>query len=147
MTKYQPDTFLPEAWIVDIDGTLTLGPHQRGPFEWHKVGNDLPNWPVIAVVNALEYDQYDIVFVSGRSERCRRETHHWLDKNLGCNYSFLYMRPIGDFRPDEIVKAEIFDNEIAPWWNVRGVIDDRAKVVKMWRDKGLTCLQVAEGAF
>ena len=27
------------------------------------------------------------------------------------------------------------------------VFDDRDKVVKMWRDNGLTCFQVAEGAF
>jgi hypothetical protein len=136
------------AWIVDIDGTMTLGPHQRKPFHWALVGNDLPNLPVIAVVQALYWDNYDIIFVSGRSEECRGLTEQWLSKHFGPGYKHeLHMRPEGDFRPDEIVKAEIFDRDIAPYANVRGVIDDRAKVVKMWRDKGLTCLQVAEGAF
>ena len=27
------------------------------------------------------------------------------------------------------------------------VLDDRNQVVKMWRENGLTCLQVAEGDF
>jgi hypothetical protein len=30
---------------------------------------------------------------------------------------------------------------------IKGVFDDRNQVVKMWREKGLTCFQVAEGNF
>ena len=31
--------------------------------------------------------------------------------------------------------------------NVLGVFEDRDRVVKMWRDLGITCFQVAEGDF
>jgi hypothetical protein len=148
MTKYKPNTDLDPAWIVDIDGTMTTGPFKRTPFQWNKVGNDLPNYPVIDVVNALYWESNDIVFVSGRDEVCRSDTQQWLKSHWGYDKGYyLLMRPHGDRRPDEVVKAEIFDLWVAPRFHVKGVIDDRAKVVKMWRDKGLTCLQVAEGAF
>jgi hypothetical protein len=57
------------------------------------------------------------------------------------------MREAGDKRADDIVKAEIFFRDIAPRWNVKAAIDDRNRVVAMWRSLGLLCLQVAEGDF
>jgi hypothetical protein len=55
------------------------------------------------------------------------------------------MRKIGDFRPDEVLKKEWLD-EVGPE-NIKMIFDDRDKVVKMWRDNGITCLQVAPGNF
>jgi hypothetical protein len=46
-----------------------------------------------------------------------------------------------------VVKREIFDRSIRHVWQVRGVLDDRDQVVRMWRDLGLTCAQVAPGDF
>lgn len=60
---------------------------------------------------------------------------------------YLHMRKAGDGRRDSIVKAEMFDSDIATNFNVLGVFDDRQQVVDMWRDKGLTVFQVAEGDF
>ncbi|WP_026416471.1 hypothetical protein [Actinomadura oligospora] len=43
-------------FLVDIDGTVALrrpGPDERAPHDWHRVGEDLPNQPVITVVQAL----------------------------------------------------------------------------------------------
>lgn len=57
------------------------------------------------------------------------------------------MRPAGDKRRDDIIKAEIFDQHIRGHHNILLVLDDRDSVVKMWRSMGLTCLQVAEGNF
>jgi len=57
------------------------------------------------------------------------------------------MRSQGDTRPDEIVKREIYEEHIKPLYNVDFVLDDRNKVVKMWRSLGLKVLQVAEGNF
>jgi hypothetical protein len=59
----------------------------------------------------------------------------------------LFMRGDDDYRPDEIVKRELYEENVLGNYDVVGVIDDRSKVVKMWRELGLTCLQVAEGAF
>ena len=36
---------------------------------------------------------------------------------------------------------------IEPFYDVLCVLDDRDQVVRMWRHRGLTCLQVAPGNF
>ena len=143
-----------KTWIVDIDGTLALK-GERSPFDWSRVGEDLPNIPVIRVVEALLYVGDNIVFMSGRMEQCRRQTALWLTANIDCCYvnpdggygEELFMRADGDFRPDEIVKRELFDNHVKPRYDVIGVIDDRGKVVRMWRELGLTVLDVAGNDF
>jgi hypothetical protein len=57
------------------------------------------------------------------------------------------MRDEGDHRSDEVVKKEIYENYIAPWWDVVCVFEDRNRVVKMWRDIGLLVAQVWDGDF
>ena len=54
------------------------------------------------------------------------------------------MRKPRDGRGEDVVKAEIFDNQIASKYNVLGVIDDRPKVLRMWRAKGLTTFAVGD---
>jgi hypothetical protein len=145
---YVPDDFLPQAWIVDVDGTVALL-NGRKPFDWSAVDGDLPNHHVITVARLLAVP-FDLIFLSGRSEVCRPATLAWLRRHvlaLGITSEHLHMRAEGDFRPDATVKEEIFWRDIAPRWNVCGVLDDRDAVVAMWRRLGLTCLQVAPGDF
>jgi hypothetical protein len=59
----------------------------------------------------------------------------------------LLMRPEGDHRSDEVVKKEIWEKKIKPWYDVVAVFDDRDRVVKMWRDEGLLCVQSYYGDF
>jgi len=136
----------PEAYVVDIDGTLTLGPHNRGPFQWHKVEQDLPNEAVIDVVNNLWSGGDEIIFLSGRSEEARAGTKRWLEKHTLVSAP-LYMRPAGDWRKDDLVKQELFDKHVRHEYHVLGVFDDRAQVVRQWRRIGLPVFQVAEGNF
>ncbi|MFI7600965.1 AAA family ATPase [Actinoplanes sp. NPDC049681] len=143
---YQPDPELPEAVLVDIDGTVALM-HDRSPYDWHRVGSDLPNPAVIAAVRAMHAAGHAIVFCSGRDAVCRPETEAWLDLYVNVPYEGLFMRPEGDSRKDAIVKREIFEQEIRDRWRVVGVFDDRQQVVRMWRALGLTVFQVAEGDF
>ena len=134
---------LPWCVIVDIDGTVALM-NGRGPFDWHSVHTDTPNGPVCHLVRGI---QDKVVFVSGRDAVCRTATEQWLfDRDLigGCD---LFMRPEGDMRDDRLVKEEIYRQEIEGKYNVRYVLDDRDKVVRLWRSLGLTCFQVAEGNF
>lgn len=149
--KRPGDVDFPDAdkpiWICDIDGTVALKGERR-PFDWARVGEDAPNWPVILIVRALLLTGQQIVFVSGRSEECRQQTELWLDTNV---YGLLrpqplIMRPVGDFRPDTVLKREIYDTHLAGY-TVIGVFDDRNSVVAMWRELGLACFQVAEGDF
>ncbi|WP_283137649.1 hypothetical protein [Rhizohabitans arisaemae] len=135
-------------WLIDIDGTVALR-DGRGPYDWDRVGEDVPNRPVVAVVRSLIAAGYPIAYVSGRPERCRRQTEMWLRANVGRPDAVegLWMRRNGDRRKDTVVKREIFTQHFGNR-EVMGVIDDRESVVRMWRDElGLTVLQCAEGRF
>lgn len=65
----------------------------------------------------------------------------------GFRRSNLFMRTFQDQRPDDVVKAEIYEQYIAPYWHVPYVLDDRRRVVDMWRKRGLTVLDVAGNEF
>lgn len=136
----------PKAVLVDIDGTTALM-GDRSPFDESRVGDDRPNLPVIAVVQALHAAGNRIVFLSGRSDACRGTTAWWLAGNIGVPYDALLMREAGDFRKDSVVKAELFDAHVRDAYDVACVLDDRRQVVEMWRALGLTVLQVADGDF
>jgi hypothetical protein len=138
---------LPIAWLVDVDGTLALSRH-RNPYDWRRSGTDLPNLPVVTVVQALSahLSVSAIVAISGREEQARLLTARWLQAQ-GVPYTELLLRPNGDQRSDDVVKEELFRTQIEPRYCVAGVIDDRDRVVKMWRRLGLVCFQVSEGLF
>ena len=59
----------------------------------------------------------------------------------------MLMRRTKDYRSDDIVKKEMLDEMRAIGYNPTLVFDDRDRVVKMWRENGLRCFQVAEGDF
>lgn len=147
---YVPDASLPKAIIVDIDGTVALR-GDREPYDWDKVGEDLPNMPVIRVINALRMHEHycgedvKIIFMSGRPEQCRKQTELWLDANVRLPYQLL-MRPDGDFRLDWIVKDELF-SLVRGKYHVLSAWDDRDQMVRYWRKLGLQCFQVSDGAF
>lgn len=135
------------AWMVDVDGTLALR-GGRSPYDWRSVGDDLPNSPVVTTVQALaaHSEISAIIVISGRHEQARQLTLSWLDRH-SIPHDELFMRADGDFRPDEVVKQELFEEMVEPYYRVLGVLDDRDRVVKMWRRLGLVCFQVAEGSF
>jgi hypothetical protein len=49
--------------------------------------------------------------------------------------------------PDDQLKKRWLDQLFPKKEEILCVFDDRDKVVRMWRDNGLTCLQVGEGNF
>ena len=141
------DSSKSKAIICDLDGTLCL--HQgRSPYDYEKCDTDKCNEPLIKLLWDLYQAGYHIIFTSGREDidNSRIKTESWLDSNFGGNYTLL-MRSKKDHRPDEIVKEEIYHNEIEPFYNIIAVYDDRNKVCKMWRDLGLLCCQVYDGNF
>ena len=141
---YEPKPGTPATVLVDIDGTVALK-GARSPYDETRVHEDRPNTPVITTVRALS-DSHWVVFASGRTEACREATETWLSEHIRVPFD-LYMRPAGDRRKDSVVKRELFDQHIREQYDVRMVIDDRDKVVEMWRSLGLTVLQCAEGDF
>jgi predicted kinase len=151
-TIYAPSD-KPAAIICDIDGTAA---HMtdRSPYDYSRVFEDIPD----PAVRELLYHYYvgrdpndeqhatTIIMLSGRPESARADTEQWLATH-NFKYDYLHMRPDGDNREDSIVKQELFEKHIAQRYNVLFVLDDRNRVVDMWRSLGLKCLQVAEGDF
>jgi predicted kinase len=152
--RYQPyvnahrDTWRGRTIIVDIDGTVAMNDGHRGWYEYDKVADDKYHEDITDLVHILmaNGDVGYLVFLSGRSEDCRDETTAWLDKEFWAEDYELYMRASGDHRDDAIVKYELFDKHLRDR-NIWLVLDDRDRVVKMWRDLGVRCLQVAPGNF
>ena len=89
--------------------------------------------------------------LSGRSKATKQVTTEWL-RFHGVPFDVLKLRPTSHpwkFMPDDKLKQGWLDD----LWpddkkdSIVCVFDDRDKVVKMWREIGLTCMQVAPGNF
>ncbi len=115
---------------------------------------DKPIEPVIDIFLDLVLDKRNVEIWSGRCESVRIKTLDWMCEHIfnsdqvDCN-SMLKMRPIGDNTPDDQLKEKWLDEEIAKGNNVEFVFDDRPKVIRMWRRRGIfvfNCCQ-HEGEF
>ena len=144
--------------IVDIDGTLADCTHrlrhiQKMPKDWDsffaETGRDSPIVPIVSLVQGLVSDQTNrVIYVSGRPTKTKRVTVEWLYRwGLVGSKLNLYMRHDGDHRDDQILKRELLSYVRADGFNPVLAIDDRKRVVDMWRAEGLICMQVAEGDF
>ena len=163
--------------IFDLDGTLANIDVRRnrsvkpnGKLNWDIFASpdsilhwDEPNLPVIKMAQMFHADGFKIVIFSGRNDRGFFATKEWLAKH-NVPFDLLVLRPdkfkdkswpIADgnpatfdmrFMPDEILKKKMLDTFV-DINDVFLVVDDRDKVVKMWRDLGLNTFQVAPGDF
>ena len=151
-----------ETVIFDLDGTLALIDDRRalatkpnGKIDWDiffdpaNIQLDKPNWPVILMAQTLKKAGHRIVIFSGRSKATKDATKDWLNQ-LDIPFDVLKMRPTGRdfmFMPDDKLKQNWLDQLFPDKNDILCIFDDRDKVVKMWRDNGLTCMQVAPGDF
>ncbi|WP_207000643.1 phosphatase domain-containing protein [Trinickia mobilis] len=151
-------------YIFDLDGTLALIEHRRHLVEGPKKDwraffaacvDDKPNQPVIDTLKSLRKSA-EVWVWSGRSDEVQRETLQWLHKH-GVFHSFwnplkapeqFRMRKAGDHRSDvELKFGWLSEIEPPEYKRLTAVFDDRDCVVKMWRDSGIPCFQVAPGDF
>lgn len=147
---YRPN--LPNAILVDVDGTVAIH-NERNAFEYHKCLSDTPNERVIDIVRELAVKNFVIV-VTGRENvhypvgenyeypDVLTYTQKWLEKHQ-VPYDEIYIRNEGDYRPDYVVKKEMWENHIKDRFNILGVFDDRLQVIVMWRELGLQVFDVA----
>ena len=148
--------------IFDLDGTLALIDDRRalaakdnGKMDWDvffdpkNIDLDQPHHAVIAMAQTLKAAGHRIIILSGRSKGTKDATNAWLKKfNVPCD--ILKMRPTSKdfmFMPDDKLKQMWLDSLFTNKSDIICVFDDRQKVVDMWRDNGLTCMQVAPGDF
>lgn len=139
------DILLPTAIICDLDGTLAIGTG-RNMYDDMKCYSDDVNKNVLEYLKGKQYICF-IIFISGREDKSREETLRWLNDKCGFVNPLLYMRKTGDNRNDAIIKREIFEANIRPKFFVKLVLDDRDRVVAMWRELGLEVWQVNDGDF
>ncbi len=146
--------------IFDLDGTLALIDKRRdlsrkpnGKIDFDKlhdpslIKHDVPNVPVVKMAQLFTKDGFNIVIFSGRSDKTATATVSWLTQNK-VPFNKLVMRPhkTMNFIPDEVLKKNMLDKHV-DITDVFLVVDDRDKVVKMWRSLGLNVFQVADGDF
>ena len=122
---------------------------------------DTPIKPVINMFWALQEYDHEIEIWSGRCESVREKTAKWIMKHILSNESFpdlpfaLKMRPIGDNTPDDQLKEKWLDERCKhlslnletgittkDCHNIDFLVDDRPKVVRMWRRRGIFVFDV-----
>jgi predicted kinase len=145
---YVPNPDLPKAVWLDIDGTVAdMKRCGRGPFEWHRVGEDDPIQHVVDVVHALHDAGYKIVVMSGRDKVSEEDTILWLKKH-NIPFDDIFMRPAGSQEKDNKIKHDLFWEHVAPKYDIRFALDDRNQVVEFTRDVlKIPVFQVAPGNF
>jgi hypothetical protein len=150
--------------ICDIDGTIADGSQrdhliQTNPKNWEAYFKlcslDKPIEPVLEFVYLMwacfsKHGQsgHSLSFVSGRSDMVKTETEEWLKKHCKVPVWDLIMRPQDDTTQDDVLKERFLkehflDKEILKEDII--VIDDRERVVDMWRNNGILCLQPCRG--
>lgn len=141
--------------LCDIDGTIANVLHRvhyvKGKEKnWEefnsRAGGDSVKEDIANILREFCVDkETEIHIVTAREEKWRQDTEEWLKIN-DIPFNKLYMRGLGDSRSDSDVKRDIYTNNFIDkkvWF----VLEDRDKVVKMWRELGLSCMQVAEGDY
>lgn len=135
-----------EAVIFDCDGTLVntssivhwvIGPERN----FHRFHRESVNCPphehvIRGAVEAYESGK-SVLIVTARLFRYCWETMFWLQHNLPVPYEQLYMRKDGDFRPDGVVKREIYDMIIEDGYTVTEAWDDNPAVIAVWESLGI----------
>lgn len=131
-----------KAILCDLDGTLAdpNGRKMYGEAQAECV-NDLVREAIANLVRMYYDNHYDVVLVSGRFWTYRPHTVHWLRAN-DIPWDELFMRNPSDQRPDQIIKREIYEQYIEPFYDIEIVLDDRKKVCDMWAELGLLVANV-----
>lgn len=164
--QYIPDTDLPKAVIIDLDGTTAHReiqqfpyPHLRSYYSYKDVYEDEPDEFTKTLVHGLMSMGIEPVFLSGRKRfdyegdeyiDVETETRRYIEDKLEVSEPTLFMRDPeidvdyeGNDLRDDIVKHRIFHEEVAPEFYVIGALDDRARVSAVWEDIGIKCLNCA----
>lgn len=131
--------------VIDLDGTTMLH-NGRLPFDWNKVSTDIFDPRMLKIINKFYESAVKIIFLTGRPESVRNATDDCLNSKLWFSYE-LIMRPVNDNRSGDVLKKDLWEKYIDPYYNTLCVFEDSNKCVDMWRDLGLLTCQVANGDY
>ena len=130
--------------VFDIDGTLAEK-GSRNPFNEKDVLQDEVHSSVVHMLQMYFNSGNEVIVCTGRTEGCRKDTEQWFRINVGF-VPKIYMRNVGDVRPDWQVKTEMW-NDICKDRYISLLVDDRNQVVRRARMLGLKVAQVEYGNF
>lgn len=116
--------------VFDLDNTLAATAHrqhflERRPKDWDGFFAAAPDDPPLEEGVALcrsAAEECEVVYLTGRPERCRRDTLAWLAEQ-GLPEGPVHMRRHRDFRPARVTKVEIL-RRIGAGREVRMLVDD-----------------------
>ena len=124
------DSSRPPLAVFDLDNTLADTTHRqkflaRRPKDWDGFFSAAPQDPPVPEGIALVREsarECEIVYLTGRPERCRRDTLDWLAAH-GLPEGPVHMRGNADRRPARRTKLEIL-RRLARTHEVRVLVDD-----------------------
>ncbi len=130
--------------VFDLDNTLSDATHrqrflERKPRDWDAFFDAAPQDPPIpeGVAMAVESArECEVVYLTGRPERCRRDTLEWLERQ-GLPDGRVYMRRDDDRRPARRTKLETL-RRLARDREVRLLVDDDELVCDDAEQAGFT---------
>ncbi|MEU8543695.1 hypothetical protein AB0C52_27510 [Streptomyces sp. NPDC048717] len=116
--------------VFDLDNTLASTAHRQHflegkPRDWDSFFAAAPADPPLAEGVALcreTAEECDIVYLTGRPERCRRDTLDWLAAH-GLPDGPVHMRRHGDYRPARQTKLDIL-RRLGRDHGIRMLVDD-----------------------
>lgn len=132
--------------VVDLDGVLADVRHRlhhvrSAPKDWDAFFADAVDDPLLQqgheTVSRLA-EVFDIVYLSGRPERCRRDTMVWLEEHGLPTGEVLLRRP-GDHRPAKLLKVEALDR-LSAERRIAVLVDDDPLVLEAARYAGYDVL-------
>lgn len=140
-----------KLFVFDLDGTLANLDHRIsliknniGVKDWPKFFEKCEEDSVIDWVKSLFLmvkPHGETLILSGRPDEALEKSKKWLIKN-GIYFDYICFRKPKDYRPDEIAKLEMLQEFLSDKdYKVQFIVDDRQKVVDMWRANGFNVLQ------
>ncbi|WP_026249051.1 nucleotidase [Streptomyces sp. LaPpAH-108] len=133
--------------VFDLDNTLAATAHrqhflERRPRDWDGFFAAAPGDPPLAEGIELVHRSArdcEIVYLTGRPERCRADTVDWLAAH-GLPEGTVHLRRDGDRRPARVTKLEIL-RRLARDRTVRVLVDDDELVCDDAERAGFTVLR------
>ncbi|GGU50318.1 hypothetical protein GCM10010211_13260 [Streptomyces albospinus] len=128
--------------VFDLDGTLADSSHRqhllrRRPRDWtafFAAATEDPPLPEGVALALRSTEDCEVVYLTGRPERCRRDTLAWLARH-GLPEGTLWMRPDRDRRPARQTKLEIL-RRMARDREIRHLVDDDELVCDACEEAG-----------
>jgi hypothetical protein len=134
--------------VFDLDGTLADTAHrqrflERKPRDWDGFFGAAPDDPPLPEGVRMVQEsaqECEVVYLTGRPERCRRDTLDWLAAQ-GLPEGRVWMRRDNDRRPARHTKLEILKRLAAQGAEIRMLVDDDELVCVAAEQAGFTVVR------